>query len=190
LYGLPTLLEESVAPDALLVMETHTHVEAIRRLFQVDASRDRAGNLPSMTGIDPDYPAPIVRNGNGGRELAKARWDMPSSQRALMDATKKRAQKLEAKGKPVDFKELLRLEPDGGTTSAATARFAPTAMAAPATSTSAIPPNNRRWSGVAFRRVSTFGVRFMPNDRPKLSATKTVAFTRKRRRAHGGIESR
>jgi hypothetical protein len=26
-----------------------TNVEAIRRLFQVDASRDHAGNLPSMT---------------------------------------------------------------------------------------------------------------------------------------------
>src|SRR5437763_15582215 len=45
-----------------------------------------------------------------------ARWGMPSSQRAMMDATKKRAQNLEAKGKPVDFKELLRIEPDGGTT--------------------------------------------------------------------------
>jgi hypothetical protein len=33
-----------------------------------------------------------------------------------MDATKKRAQKLEAKGKPVDFNELLRMEPDSGTT--------------------------------------------------------------------------
>jgi len=33
-----------------------------------------------------------------------------------MEATKKRAAKLEAKGKPVDFKELLRMEPDGGTT--------------------------------------------------------------------------
>jgi hypothetical protein len=33
-----------------------------------------------------------------------------------MDATKTHAQKLEAKGKPVDFKELLRLEPDGGVT--------------------------------------------------------------------------
>lgn len=30
-----------------------------------------------------------------------ARWGMPSSQRALMDATKKRAEKLEAKGKTV-----------------------------------------------------------------------------------------
>ena len=33
-----------------------------------------------------------------------------------MDATKKRAEKLHAKGKPVDFNELLRMEPDGGTT--------------------------------------------------------------------------
>ncbi len=33
-----------------------------------------------------------------------------------MDATKKRAEKLQAKGKPVDFKELLRMEPDSGTT--------------------------------------------------------------------------
>ena len=41
---------------------------------------------------------------------------MPSSAHALMEATKKRAAKLEAKGKPVDFKELLRMEPDGGTT--------------------------------------------------------------------------
>jgi putative SOS response-associated peptidase YedK len=89
-----------------------TNVEAIRRLFQVSASNDKSGNLPSQPGIYPDYPAPIVRNGNGGRELAMARWGMPSSQRALMDATKKR----ETKGKAVDFKELLRMEPDSGTT--------------------------------------------------------------------------
>jgi len=57
-----------------------------------------------------------VRNGTEGRELATARWGMPSSQHALMEATKKRAAKLEAKAKPVDFKELLRMEPDGGTT--------------------------------------------------------------------------
>src|SRR6476659_8415296 len=41
---------------------------------------------------------------------------MPSSSKAQMDATKKRAEKLQAKGKPVDFTELLRMEPDGGTT--------------------------------------------------------------------------
>jgi putative SOS response-associated peptidase YedK len=61
-----------------------TNVEAIRRLFQVDPANDRAGNLASMPGINPDYKAPIVRNGNGngngngGRELAMARWGMPS----------------------------------------------------------------------------------------------------------------
>jgi putative SOS response-associated peptidase YedK len=92
------------------------NVDAIRHLFGVDALRDFAGNLPTMPGIFPDYPAPIVRNGDGGRELAYARWGMPSSPKALMDATRKRAAKLEAKGKSVDFKELLRLEPDGGTT--------------------------------------------------------------------------
>jgi hypothetical protein len=74
------------------------------------------GNLAPMPGVFPDYKAPIVRNGPGGRELATARWGMPSSSKALMDATKKRAEKLQAKGKPVDFKELLRMEPDGGTT--------------------------------------------------------------------------
>jgi putative SOS response-associated peptidase YedK len=93
-----------------------TNVEAIRRMFQVDAANDKSGNLPAMPGIYPDYPAPIVRNGAGGRELAMVRWGMPSSQKALMDATTKRAEKLQAKGKTVDFKELLRLEPDSGTT--------------------------------------------------------------------------
>jgi putative SOS response-associated peptidase YedK len=69
-----------------------------------------------MPGVFPDYKAPVVRNGAEGRELTTARWGMPSSSKALMDATKKRAEKLQAKGKTVDFKELLRLEPDGGTT--------------------------------------------------------------------------
>jgi putative SOS response-associated peptidase YedK len=69
-----------------------------------------------MPGVFPDYKAPIVRNGIEGRELATARWGMPSSQHALMEATKKRATKLEAKGKAIDFKELLRMEPGGGTT--------------------------------------------------------------------------
>jgi putative SOS response-associated peptidase YedK len=93
-----------------------TNVEAIWRLFAVDPANDRAGNLASMPGIYPDYAAPIVRNGAEGREIAMARWGMPSSSKALMDATKKRADKLQAKGKTVDFKELLRLEPDSGTT--------------------------------------------------------------------------
>lgn len=81
------------------------------------ALRDRTGNLPPLPGIYPDYSAPIVRTGaDGERELVMARWGMPSSGKALLDAAKKRAAKLEAKGKAVDFAELLRLEPDKGTT--------------------------------------------------------------------------
>ncbi len=81
------------------------------------ASRDTTGNLPILPGIFPDYRAPVVRNASDGkRELAMCRWGMPSSQFALMQAAKKRAGKLEAKGKSVDFRELLRMEPDGGTT--------------------------------------------------------------------------
>ena len=71
---------------------------------------------PPMPGVFPDYQAPIVRNGAAGRELATGRWGMPSSRPALMDATKKRGTKLEAKGKTVDFSQLRRMEPDSGTT--------------------------------------------------------------------------
>ena len=91
-----------------------TNQAAIIALFRV--INRYVGNLAPMPGVFPDYKAPIVRNGAEGRELATARWGMPSSSKALMDATKKRAEKLQAKGKPVDFKELLRMEPDGGTT--------------------------------------------------------------------------
>ena len=91
-----------------------TNQAAIIALFRV--VNRYVGNLAPMPGVFPDYKAPIVRNGTGGRELATARWGMPSSQHALMEATKKRAMKLEAKGKAVDFKELLRMEPDSGTT--------------------------------------------------------------------------
>jgi putative SOS response-associated peptidase YedK len=91
-----------------------TNQAAIIALFRV--INRYVGNLAPMPGVFPDYKATIVRNGPGGRELATARWGMPSSSKALMDATKKRAEKLQAKGKPVDFNELLRMEPDGGTT--------------------------------------------------------------------------
>jgi putative SOS response-associated peptidase YedK len=81
------------------------------------AMRDTTGNLPPQPSIFPDFMAPVVRTGSDGvRELMKMRWGMPSSQKALFDAAKKRAQKLEAKGKNVNFEELLRMEPDGGTT--------------------------------------------------------------------------
>jgi putative SOS response-associated peptidase YedK len=89
--------------------------DAIRAFAR--AMRDHTGNLPQLPGIFPDYQAPIVRNApDGVRELAFARWGMPSSAIALMEATKKRAAKLQAKGHQVDFKELLRMEPDTGNT--------------------------------------------------------------------------
>jgi putative SOS response-associated peptidase YedK len=51
---------------------------AIRQLF--DPIADRAGNLPSLPEVYPDYSAPIVRHGGGGLELVQARWGMPSPQ--------------------------------------------------------------------------------------------------------------
>ena len=81
------------------------------------AMRDTTGNLPPLPGVFPDYRAPVVRNASDGvRELSMLRWGMPSSTFAQMEATKKRAAKLQAKGQTVDFKELLRMEPDSGTT--------------------------------------------------------------------------
>src|ERR1700676_4309227 len=91
-----------------------TNQAAISALFRV--VNRYVGYLAPMPGVFPDYKAPIVRTGPEGRELATARWGMPSSSKALMDATKKRAEKLHTKGKSVDFTELLRMDPDGGTT--------------------------------------------------------------------------
>src|ERR1700729_3878727 len=81
-----------------------------------NALRNLAGNLPTQPGVFPDYPAPIVRNTPDGRELAMARWGRPTPKNVILDSAKKRADKLEAKGKPFDFKELLRMEPDTGVT--------------------------------------------------------------------------
>lgn len=50
--------------------------EAMRRLFE--GLDDRAGNMPPLPGIYPDYSAPIIRNGAEGRELVMARWGMPT----------------------------------------------------------------------------------------------------------------
>lgn len=55
--------------------------QAIREFTR--AMVDRAGNLPSLPGVFPDYPAPIVRSGPDSRELVMARWGMPSPVFAL-----------------------------------------------------------------------------------------------------------
>lgn len=88
-------------------------IDFVRDISRIHPS---VGNLEPQTGIFPDYPAPIVRNTPDGRELAKVRWGLPSSQFALMQNAKKRAAKLEEKGQVVDFAELLKMEPDSGTT--------------------------------------------------------------------------
>ncbi|WP_119422135.1 SOS response-associated peptidase [Desertibaculum subflavum] len=44
---------------------------------------DKTGNLPPLPGVFPDYAAPIVRNIGEDRELAMARWGMPSPVFAL-----------------------------------------------------------------------------------------------------------
>src|SRR3974377_1358219 len=80
------------------------------------AMRDTTGNMPPLPGIFPDYKAPVVANRDGVRELCLMRWGMPSSQKALLDAATKRAERLRAKGTEPDFKELLRREPDSGIT--------------------------------------------------------------------------
>ena len=84
-----------------------------------NAMRSTVGNL-APGDIYPDYAAPIVRLGDDGeRELALARWGLPSSGKALFEKAATRADKLRAKGKVIDhdaFAELVKMEPDGGTT--------------------------------------------------------------------------
>jgi putative SOS response-associated peptidase YedK len=52
-----------------------TNQAAIIALFRV--INRYVGNLPPTPGVYPDFPAPVVRNAEGGRELAVMRWGMP-----------------------------------------------------------------------------------------------------------------
>jgi putative SOS response-associated peptidase YedK len=58
-----------------------TSVKDAMRAF-VHSFDDRGINMPSLPGIYPDYSAPIIQNNGGatpsGRELAMARWGMPT----------------------------------------------------------------------------------------------------------------
>ncbi|CAN7512320.1 SOS response-associated peptidase [Devosia sp. LjRoot3] len=116
--------------------------------FVQDVTRiaDGVGNLEPQTGIFPDYPAPIVRNTSSGRELAKVRWGLPSSAKALYDSAAKRADKLRAKGQDVDFDKLLKMEPDSGTTNVRNIR----------SETGRWNPHWNRWLGVENRCVVPF----------------------------------
>lgn len=82
-----------------------------------DVAADFNHNAPPMPGVYPDYAAPVVLKDEAGRRILRdLRWGMPSSQQALFMATGKRAKALQAKGVEVDFNELLKNEPDRGTT--------------------------------------------------------------------------
>ena len=52
-----------------------TNQAAIVALFRV--VNRYVGNLAPMPGVFPDYPAPVVRNTDTGRELSMMRWGMP-----------------------------------------------------------------------------------------------------------------
>jgi putative SOS response-associated peptidase YedK len=86
--------------------------------FAMDAqSFDTLVNIMDEYEVYPDREGLIIRNtASGPRQMTHVRWGLPSSQKALMDAASKRADKLRAKGKEVDFAELVKMEPDGGTT--------------------------------------------------------------------------
>lgn len=49
----------------------------------VNLWRDDTGNLPELTGIYPDYPAPVVIKAPEGRVMQMMRWGMPSPAFAL-----------------------------------------------------------------------------------------------------------
>jgi putative SOS response-associated peptidase YedK len=57
-----------------------TNQAAIIALFRV--INRYIGNLQPMPAVFPDYPAPVVRNAAGERELTMMRWGMPPPPRA------------------------------------------------------------------------------------------------------------
>src|SRR5258708_33151541 len=57
-----------------------TNAGAIIALFRV--INRYVGNLQPMPGVYPDFPAPVVRNTEGERELSMMRWGMPPAPRA------------------------------------------------------------------------------------------------------------
>jgi putative SOS response-associated peptidase YedK len=74
-------------------------------------------NLMPYYDVYPNRTAPIIRNtATGRRQFVNTLWGLPSSPQALYQAAAKRAVKFRAKGYDVNFDELLKMEPDIGTT--------------------------------------------------------------------------
>jgi putative SOS response-associated peptidase YedK len=82
-----------------------TNQAAISGLFRV-VSR-YVGNLAPMPGVFPDYTAPIVRTGPKGRELATARWGMPSSNSASTEAELRAALNFLDRDDPVSANQIF-----------------------------------------------------------------------------------
>ena len=53
-----------------------TNQQAIRDFIEI--TYDTLGNLEPDINVYPDRPAPVVRNVNGGRELTRLTWGMPT----------------------------------------------------------------------------------------------------------------
>lgn len=51
--------------------------EELRRLFDIDAQRDRLGHWPGKNAVFPDGEAPAIRQSEGGREMLLMRWGLP-----------------------------------------------------------------------------------------------------------------
>lgn len=67
--------------------------------------------------MNPDELGPIIRNTPAGKkQIAHARWGLPAPFYVLKGLAEEKAQKLRAKGKEVDFDDLLRNMRDPGTT--------------------------------------------------------------------------
>jgi len=119
-HGLRAANAAPSSADELISMRIHgVSIEYIQELGTLGYRNLKAGELVTMRihGVTTDFIRELNQFQPGGSQVDADRpMFYPSSQHALMEATKKRAVKLEAKGKPVDFKELLRMEPDGGTT--------------------------------------------------------------------------
>ena len=54
--------------------------DAMRSLFDVAPERDHLGNLAPLRAIFPRHDAPVLRMGQGGRELVLAHWGFPIPQ--------------------------------------------------------------------------------------------------------------
>lgn len=74
-------------------------------------------NLMPAYQMNPDQSGAIIRNtADGRRQLANARWGLPSPIFVQKKAAETRADKMRAKGQSVDMDALIRMEPDRGVT--------------------------------------------------------------------------